>query len=60
MLDPDDLRKKQPSENETQQLGSGIKFNLHAKGKSEIEKRLIFGSHSFHEVTMAYPMRYAR
>ena len=26
------------------------------KGKS----RTIFGSHNFHEVTMAYPMRYAR
>ena len=30
--------------------------SLRKKGKS----RTVFGSHNFHEITMAYPMRYAR
>ena len=60
VFDPDGLRKKEPSGNETQQLEMGMKQNIYATGKTEIEERLIFGSHSFHEVTMAYPMRYAR
>ena len=29
---------------------------MRKKGKS----RTVFGSHNFHEITMAYPMRYAR
>ena len=60
MYYPDGLTKKQPSGNETQALESGIKNNPYATEKSEFEESLIFGSHSFHEVTMAYPMRYAR
>ena len=60
VVDPDGLTKKQPSGNEIQELESDMKHNFYATGKSEIEESLIFGSHSFHEVTMAYPMRYAR
>ena len=30
---------------------------MHKQGD---ERSFIFGSHSFHEVTMTYPMRYAR
>ena len=60
VFDPDGLTKKQASGNKTQELESATKHNLYAVRKSEIEENLIFGSHSFHEVTMAYPMRYAR
>ena len=60
VFDPDGLTKKQASGNKTQELESAMKHNLYAVRKSEIEENLIFGSHSFHEVTMAYPMRYAR
>lgn len=35
-------------------------YNLLDVEPSPLSDRFVFGSHSFHEVTMAYPMRYVR